>query len=269
MAVFDRVIADLLEEKGSFDQYFDMMDDKPHRDIFGVALVDCDAGNIGHTLTIRRDDDHVDSHDPSLYFTKEPFEHEAALLHRAAERVLDVGCGAGRPLLWLKQRGVNVTGIDLSPGAIDVCRRRGCEDVRLVDIMSSATETLKDAEFQTAVLFGNNVGIVGTLDGARHFFRRLARAMYPDGHLPITGLDIAQTCDPRHLTYHQWNRVLGRPIGEITMRFENQDMIGSWVRWFYPTPDELREIAVETGWSVKELGSTYGPFYSAVLGKLS
>ena len=135
--------------------------------------------------------------------------------------------------------------------------------------MSNTTETLKDAEFQTAVLFGNNVGIGGTLDGARQLFRRLARAVSPSGQLLVTGLDIAQTSDPQHLAYHQRNRALGRPIGEITMRFEYQDMIGSWVRWFHPTPDELREIAVEAGWSVKEIGSTYGPFYSAVLEKIS
>jgi hypothetical protein len=39
--------------------------------------------------------------------------------------------------------------------------------------MSSSTEALKDAEFQTAILFGNNVGIGGTLDGARQLFEDL------------------------------------------------------------------------------------------------
>lgn len=245
------------------------MDDKTHLDIFGDALVDCEDGQFGHALTIRRDDDHVDSHDPSLYFTEEPFEHEGALLQRADGRVLDVGCGAGRTLLWLKQRGVQATGIDLSLGAVEVCRKRGCEDVRLVNIMSPASEALKDSEFQTAVLFGNNVGIGETLDGARQLFRKLARTVVPEGHLLVTGIDIARTSDPHHLAYHQRNRALGRPIGEITMRFEYQDRIGSWVRWFHPTPDELQEIAVEAGWNVKEISSACGQFYSAVLQKPS
>jgi SAM-dependent methyltransferase len=269
MAVIGREVANPLEEIGSWEEYFDTMDDKNHLDIFGDALVDCEGSKLGRVLTIRRDDDHVDSHDPSLYFTEEPFEHEATLLQCAKGRVLDVGCGAGRTLLWLGQRGVMATGIDLSPGGVKVCRKRGCGDVRLLDIMSSTSETLKDGEFQTAVLFGNNVGIGGTLDGARQLFRRLARAVAPEGYLLVTGLDIAQTSDPHHLAYHQRNRALGRPIGEIKMRFEYQDMIGSWVRWFHPTPDELQEIACEAGWGVEEISSKSGPFYSAVLRKPS
>jgi 2-polyprenyl-3-methyl-5-hydroxy-6-metoxy-1,4-benzoquinol methylase len=103
-----------------------------HTDVFGDALLDYEAGRHGRMLKIRRDDDHVDLHDPALYFVEAPFEHEVSLLKHTEGRVLDVGCGAGRTLLWLQRRGMRATGIDLSPGAIEVCRRRGCEDVSVV-----------------------------------------------------------------------------------------------------------------------------------------
>ncbi|MCK4414566.1 MAG: class I SAM-dependent methyltransferase [Candidatus Eisenbacteria sp.] len=45
-------------------------------------------------------------------------------MSRVRGRILDVGCGAGRSMLYLQQKGRAVTGIDISPLAIEVCRRR-------------------------------------------------------------------------------------------------------------------------------------------------
>lgn len=45
-------------------------------------------------------------------------------LLRAGERVLLVGCGTGRDLVPLLQRGHSTQGLDLAPRAIEACRRR-------------------------------------------------------------------------------------------------------------------------------------------------
>lgn len=46
---------------------------------------------------------------------------------RPGAHVLDVGCGSGRDLLWLKQQGFAVTGFDASPGLAELARRHaGC-----------------------------------------------------------------------------------------------------------------------------------------------
>lgn len=43
-------------------------------------------------------------------------------------RVLDVGCGSGRDLLWMKSHGFDVKGFELSPGLAQLARRNaGCE----------------------------------------------------------------------------------------------------------------------------------------------
>ncbi len=45
-------------------------------------------------------------------------------------KILDVGCGSGRDLLWLKQRGYLVWGLERSPGLVRLARRdTGCEVV--------------------------------------------------------------------------------------------------------------------------------------------
>ncbi|UCE04577.1 MAG: class I SAM-dependent methyltransferase, partial [bacterium] len=44
------------------------------------------------------------------------------------KNVLDIGCGAGRHSLYLQEQGFNITGIDQSPLAIEVCIQRGVEN---------------------------------------------------------------------------------------------------------------------------------------------
>ena len=44
----------------------------------------------------------------------------------------EMGCGAGPNLVWLAEKGIRVSGVDISPTALDLCRRnltgRGLED---------------------------------------------------------------------------------------------------------------------------------------------
>ena len=51
-----------------------------------------------------------------------------------AGRILDVGCGPGRHALWLQEQGFNVTGIDTSPGVVQVARERGCRYVQEIPV---------------------------------------------------------------------------------------------------------------------------------------
>lgn len=41
----------------------------------------------------------------------------------ARMRFLEMGCGAGPNLVWLAQKGIEVSGIDISPTALELCRR--------------------------------------------------------------------------------------------------------------------------------------------------
>jgi 2-polyprenyl-3-methyl-5-hydroxy-6-metoxy-1,4-benzoquinol methylase len=66
---------------------------------------------------------------PGYIFGREPnrfLVSQAALFPRGAA-VLDVATGEGRNAVWLAQRGCRVTGIDISPKAIEKARRLAAE----------------------------------------------------------------------------------------------------------------------------------------------
>ncbi len=65
----------------------------------------------------------------------------------AGATVLDVGCGSGRDMLWLKNRGFSLTGLDRSPGLAGLARAHtGCPvlvgDFRTFDFSSQACDAL-------------------------------------------------------------------------------------------------------------------------------
>ena len=60
---------------------------------------------------------------------------EQLALKTAGGKILDVGCGAGSHSLYLQELGNEVTGIDISVGAIEVCKLRGLTKVKAIDIL--------------------------------------------------------------------------------------------------------------------------------------
>src|SRR4029453_773903 len=101
---------------------------------FGAMLIDAVEGRASEQEIIERDDGFFDTSTIDYYLA--PFRRWDAVERRALRyvrgRVLDVGCGAGRVALELQARGREVVAIDSSPGAVEVTRRRGVRDVRLM-----------------------------------------------------------------------------------------------------------------------------------------
>jgi 2-polyprenyl-3-methyl-5-hydroxy-6-metoxy-1,4-benzoquinol methylase len=69
-------------------------------------------------------------------------------------RVLDIGCGAGRVALYLQKKGFDVSGIDVSPLAVKVCKLRGLKKARVLSISNIGA---KLGKFDTLLMFGNKV----------------------------------------------------------------------------------------------------------------
>ena len=100
----------------------------------------------------------------------------------AGRRALDVGCGGGLLSEGMARRGARVTGIDLSPAALEVARLHALESGVTVEYREVAAEDLAESERGT-------FDLVTCLEMLEHVpdpgtvVRSLARLVRPGGHV--------------------------------------------------------------------------------------
>ncbi len=228
-------------------------------DAFGRALLDRMAGTDG-LVVIERDDGFVsvDAFDYLSGLT----ERDEWALDRAGGRVLDVGAGAGRLSLALQDRGQEVVALDVSPGAIQVCRQRGVRNVYLGSVDQALTDGMAGG-FDSVLLLGNNLSLLASAESASSFLASLAALLRPGGVIVGTCVDVYQTTRQVHLDYHEGNRRRDRMAGQLIFRIRYQQFASDWFEWLVMSPQELGRLAGANGWQVTELRP--GPVYAAVL----
>src|SRR5271154_1038962 len=132
------------------------------------------------TEIIERDDGFIIAQRPGRYFAAPAdwtdFERTALGLAAGRAAVLDIGCGAGRFTLALQERDTQVTGLDVSAGAVDVCRQRGVRDVVQGSVTGLVTA---EPAYDTFLLMGENLGLLESGQHAAVFLRALAGRARP------------------------------------------------------------------------------------------
>jgi ubiquinone/menaquinone biosynthesis C-methylase UbiE len=93
--------------------------------------------------------------------------------------VADLGCGPGHVAAWLADRGVLAVGVDLSPGMVEVGRRRFPQvEFRVGDLLDLPAQ---DGEFAAAVAFYALIHLEPTDLGRA--FEEVRRVLRPSGLL--------------------------------------------------------------------------------------
>jgi SAM-dependent methyltransferase len=225
-------------------------------DAFGQMLLTCLEGGVAPHATfelIERDDGYLDAMDATVYFAGP--DTWGALDHwvcdQARGRVLDIGSGAGRHTLRLQERGLEVVALDVSPLAGEVCRRRGVRQIFTGTTADLARSDTGKASFDTFLLMGNNLGLLGGADQAHRFLQSLAAMARPDAIILGQGVDPYQVKNDLHLAYHARNRALGRMGGQIRLRVRHRDLAGEWFDYLFAAVDELRSLLEGTAWRLE------------------
>jgi SAM-dependent methyltransferase len=160
---------------------------------------------------------------------------------------LDVGCGAGRVGLELQGRGHDVVGIDLSPVAVEVSRRRGVRDARVLPVTKVGRSL---GQFDTFVMFGNNFGLVGSHRRAPWLLRRFRSIASEGARILAESVDPYKTDRPEHLAFHERNRRHGRMGGQLRIRVRQGSSSTPWFDYLLASPEEMASLAEGTGWEL-------------------
>ncbi len=138
--------------------------------------------------------------------------------------VLDIGCGPGRLVVALAERGVAALGVDASPVAVgQAVERNAAALVRSVFDVLPGT-----GRWRTALLFDGNIGIGG--DPLR-LLLRAAQLLARSGRL------IVETGPPGH------------PLRRFPARVERDDEVSDWFPWAQVGVEALVHSAATAGFA--------------------
>jgi SAM-dependent methyltransferase len=237
---------------------------EPHEDAYGQIYLALLEGRPAQEI-MERDDGLVYCGDPSDYFA--PYRRWPTTEKRAMRfvrgRVLDVGCGAGRVSLHLQERGHEVVAIDESPLAIDVVRRRGVADARVLPL-GAVDASL--GLFDTIVIMRNNFGLVGKERSARRLLRRLADITTERGRIVTDSVDPERVPDPVFRTYRLRGEGSVRPRAQRN-RVRFRTYATPWFYYLMFSPAELEQLVAGSGWRVIRFVDDGSPRFAAVLEK--
>jgi len=205
---------------------------EPARDAFGAALRDYLDGNQVPPLTLDVEgDESGPAMRPEWFFrTFDQWDWwDREILSRVDQGpVLDLGSGAGRAGLYFQERGLDVTSVDVSPGAVEVCRRRGLADVRLGDV----ADPPRDRRWGAILLLCGNLGLGGSADGTRRLLTRLAELAAPGAVLA------GDTVTPDG-------------AAEVSLRIRYRDLVTPWWPQYNIPASQMTAVVRGTGWNIE------------------
>ncbi len=151
--------------------------------------------------------------------------------------VLDIGCGPGRLLEALARHGVWALGVDLSPAAVRVARRRG----RRAVLGCVFADVPGAGHWRSALLLDGNVGIGG--DPAA--LLRRVRELLVDG-----GTIVAEVDPP------------GTPTRGGRVRLETGAAVSDWFEWASVGADGVASVGASAGLAVNRTASVDGRWFA-------
>jgi SAM-dependent methyltransferase len=163
----------------------------------------------------------------------QPDAFDGMLLDRCRGRTMDVGCGPGRLAGALAERGVTTLGVDVSPLAVALTRRRGAPAL-CADVFDPLPD---EGRWRQVLLADGNVGIGG--DPTALLTR--VRALLAAGGSAVVELDAPGTGLRRHTARvagqhgtFPWARVAVDLAGQLATSagLTVSTVDGSGGRWF-------------------------------------
>lgn len=230
------------------------------KDLLGKALLDYQNGN--YTEDIITSTSISDEDDLPLPYLFRDFNNmpklEQYALNSCKGRVLDVGCGAGNHSLYLQQKGLQVKAIDISEGAIKVCKLRGVTHAEAHSVLEE-TDT-----YDTILLLMNGTGIFQKLSYVTKYLSHLKSLLQPNGQILIDSSDIQYMYEDEDGGL--WIDTNAAYYGELDYYLSYKGEKEQPITWLYLDFETLKTACTTIGLQCKKIKE--GPHFD-YLAKLS
>ncbi|HET7360657.1 MAG TPA: class I SAM-dependent methyltransferase [Salinimicrobium sp.] len=223
---------------------------KPNPDIFGMAIKDYFKRQQAENIIVHSPDFEDDVIPVSVLFRgyHEMPEIEKTALRHCFGRVLDVGCGAGSHSLYLQdEKKLDVTAIDISEGAIEICKLRGLKDAR-----NAAFSEFKSENFDTILLLMNGTGIIGKLEDLNGFFQKIKKLLTLSGQVLIDSSDLKYLFDIDE-DGGIWIDASQGYYGELQYRLSYKNQSSTLFDWLFLDFETLQLAALQNGFNCELL----------------
>ena len=213
------------------------------KDLFGTAILDYQTNNSPEDIITETTISEADAMEVSYLFRsyKEMPKLEQKALQLAKGKILDVGCGAGSHSLYLQEKGLEVTSIDISENAIKACALRGVQNAQVQNVLDSNS----NEKFDTILLLMNGTGIFGTLDQTSKYLQILKSLLAPNGQILVDSSDIIYMFDEDE-DGSKWVSADGY-YGELTFTISYKNQTEEAFSWLYLDYNTLQNAAHANG----------------------
>ncbi|WP_108867047.1 class I SAM-dependent methyltransferase [Aquimarina aquimarini] len=214
-----------------------------NKDIFGTAIKDFYNKKYTEDITVLADD-FDDDHIPIPYlfraYTEMP-KIEQKALDLSYGKVLDVGSGAGSHSLFLQnEKKLDVTALDISDGAIQICKERGIKQAIVQDIFNHSSTT-----YDTILFLMNGSGIIGSLDRIDLFFTHIKTLLSKNGQVLIDSSDISYLFQDDDGSF--WVDISAGYYGEMQYKLKYKNQESEQFDWLYIDYNTLQNAANTNG----------------------
>jgi SAM-dependent methyltransferase len=197
------------------------------KDLFGKALLDFYNGNTSEDIITSTNISGEDVLPLDYLFRSynEMPKIEQQALKLSKGKILDVGCGAGSHSLYLQEKELPVKAIDISKGAIEVCKKRGVINTELIALLDEK-ET-----FDTILLLMNGTGIFQTLQDLPKYLNHLKSLLNKNGRILIDSSDIKYMFEDEDGGF--WQDLNSGYYGELDYFLSYKDEKETPMKWLY------------------------------------
>lgn len=221
---------------------------KIEKDAIGAAMLAYLNENTRDELSVMSDisEDDIIPLDYLFRDEKRCPDLERKALDLCKGKVLDVGAGSGVHSIILQSRGLETYPVEVSPGAVEVMKKRGVKNVRLTDF-----KDLENEQYDTILLLMNGIGLAGTLDQVPEFLNHCDALLADGGQVLLDSSDIKYMFEEEDGSY--WMDLNKAYYGEVTYQMKFRNIESDSFSWLYLDFEQLNQIAEDLGWTCELL----------------